>query len=95
MAVRLDTPVPELVLNEADKEKLTPAASKITLGDLFLLSTKKENPRTLHLTMKDIHSLDAAFAGQLKQLDPGVVKAHDVNCCCCAPCCGCCWAPRC
>ena len=86
MAMSLNTPVREVVLSDADKSKLTPAAAKITLGDLLLLSAKTENPRTLHLTMKDIHSLEAAFADQVRKLDPG---AQDVNCCCCAPCCCC------
>lgn len=88
MAMRLNTPVTDLVLTPADKEKLTPAAAMLSLGDLLQLSsTRKANPHTLNLTVKDLSSLDAAFADQIDNLDPGVAKPQDVNCCCCAPCC--------
>lgn len=86
MAMQLNTAVRDVVLTPADKAKLTPAAAAITLGDLLLLSAHKENPRTLNLTVRDVHSLEAAFADQLAALDPG---AQDTNCCCCAPCCCC------
>jgi len=60
---------------------LTPAAAKLTKGDLINLGRGQKGGRLSKLTLQDIKSIQAAFGGGVNP------AAIDVSCCCCTPCC--------
>jgi hypothetical protein len=84
------------LLTEAEIARLTPEAQELTKRDLINLSragTNREElteERLLSLTVRDLDSIEEAFA------DYGVdrfeaVQDNDIACCCtCTPCCSCC-----
>ncbi|TAI61218.1 hypothetical protein CWO89_36375 [Bradyrhizobium sp. Leo170] len=72
----------------ADASKLTTAASKLLEGDLIALSWGNHTTRTESLTVRDIQSIEEAFAAHPFHGDSrsGLVGAPPC-CCCTAPCC--------
>jgi|GEM_PF-4322521 len=85
-----NTPIKQLGFPAAEVAQLTPAAQKLTKGDLLALQKWSESggtsPAPDHLTVADINSLQKAFSA--KPQFKGV--AADVTaCCCCCPCCSC------
>ena len=59
MQITDDTPITELGLSKEQIARLTPAAKKITKGDLILLAHKKEDGNTKNLIVEDIFSAQA------------------------------------
>jgi hypothetical protein len=72
----------------ADQPKLTDAAANVTKADIVsVLTSGKETPAALALTVKDLKSIQAVFLA--KTASPTADAAADA-CCCCPPCCCCC-----
>jgi hypothetical protein len=93
-----NTPISRLGLSSAQLAKLTPAARKLTKGDLVALqkwgSSGGKGAAPDHLTVADLQSLKkavgdpATFATQAKKRS--MLAADTVACCCsCCPCCSC------
>ena len=90
-----NTPISGLGLSAAQLAKLTPAARKVTKGDLLALQKWSQaggkGAAPDHLTIGDIKSLQSAvgspetFAKKAAKKDNGGVTV----CCCCCPCCTC------
>jgi hypothetical protein len=89
------TPVEKLL--PKDKAKLlTPAAAKLTRGDLIAMHDAAANNMLAEfekkhgLTAADVASINKAFVGYGSSANLKAMKAQDVNvCCCCSPCCTC------
>ncbi|MDB5072617.1 MAG: hypothetical protein JWM87_3728 [Candidatus Eremiobacteraeota bacterium] len=87
------TPIQKMLTPEAAKG-LTPAAMKLTKGDLNALGTGELTPTTKQLTVADITSVQTAFTrpnGPAFLGGGGGMLAgksrFSVSCCCCSPCC--------
>src|SRR5262249_20349296 len=94
-----NTPISQLGLTRAQLSKLTPAARKLTKGDLVALqkwgeSGGKGNPPD-HLKIADIQSLQkavgtpSAAVSRAKNLAAAQNGGGTTYCCCCSPCCTC------
>ena len=93
-----DTPIAALGFTKAQLSKMTPAARKLTKGDLIALqkwssSGGKGSPPD-HLKIADIQSLQKAtgspeaMVSRMRNL--AAQSANGVTvCCCCCPCCTC------
>jgi hypothetical protein len=95
----LNTPITNLGFDAAELAQLTPAAKKLTKGDLMELREWQVKGDTknapLHLTVADLNSISAAFyAMDNRRHQPGLLQdsSNSVSCCCCTPCCSCCAA---
>jgi len=95
----LNTPITSLGFDAAEIAQLTPAAKKLTKGDLMELREYQAKGDTknapLHLTVADLNSITAAFyAMDARRHQPGLLQdsSNSVSCCCCTPCCSCCAA---
>ena len=78
------TPITELGLTAAAARGLTPAAKKLTRGDLVAMMTG-EMPRAAQaLTVKDLTSISQVFAASAKA---GFVRPRPTPACC-SCCCG-------
>lgn len=88
----MDTPAGKMVLSEKGYEQLTPAARKMTKGDLLALGKWGKQPvrGIQELTVKDINSLKTVFGNELESSTQLALAFDDINCCCC--CCPCCCA---
>jgi len=93
----LETPVAQMRLSERELEKLTPAAKRLTKGDLIALGValgrwpaegiQVQRPtiaQAQRLTVEDVRSIEAAFTPLAAAVGPA---ALDISCCCCTPCC--------
>jgi hypothetical protein len=93
-----NTPISDLGLTPAQLAKLTPAARKLTKGDLVALqkwadSGGKGNPPD-NLRIVDIQSLGKAVGNPVAAVTRARNMAEAANggisgCCCCTPCCTC------
>ncbi len=100
------TPVSQMGLTPGEAALLTPSAQKLTKGDLMSLTALNQANRNLredvilnefnerfhqNLSIKDIHSLQDAFAARAHRLSTSPVTQLDSACCCCTccPCCSC------
>jgi hypothetical protein len=85
------TPITELGLTAAAAKGLTPAAKKLTRGDLVAMMTG-EMPRAAQaLTVKDLTSISRVFAASAKA--SFILPRPTPGCCCCScggGCCCCC-----
>ena len=89
-----NTPIGELGVTKAQLAKLTPAARKLTKGDLIALdkwnSAGGKGPAPDHLTVRDLSSLRKAFPP--RKAKRGEFRAQDFDIdvsCCSTPCCCC------
>jgi hypothetical protein len=101
----MDTPVTKLGFNAKEVEVMTPAAQKLTKGDMLgirKLHTANPNQTTAQvvaeynkeknkkITVEDIQSIEKAFQlREERQHAPGAAAADVTACCCCCPCCTC------
>lgn len=75
------TPITKM-LTPAGAEGLSPAARTLTKADLVAMQSGRVTPAAARLTVRDIQTIQGAFA------KPGGLAAADVSlCCCCTPCC--------
>lgn len=75
------TPITKM-LTPAGVEALSPAARTLTKADLVAMQAGRVTPAAAKLTVRDIQTIQGAFAR------PGGLAAADVSlCCCCTPCC--------
>jgi hypothetical protein len=89
-----NTPVKSLGFTPAQLSKLTPAASKLTKGDLLALqkwgAAGGKGPAPGHLTVADLSSLQRAFPNPTASIQALKAKSQGTTyCCCCSPCCTC------
>jgi hypothetical protein len=77
------TPISQMGLDNKGLELLTPAARELTKGDLEALGAGRVKGKLAKLSVEDVKSIKAAFAGHY---NPGLASM-DVSCCCCTPCC--------
>ena len=82
------TPITQLGLTAAQAKLLTPAARKLTRGDLLAMMQGKAPKAAKGLTVKDLSSITQVYAASLAAVRP----QPGCCCCCCDPCCCCCCA---
>jgi len=83
-----NTPITKLGLTAAEARGLTPAAQKLTRGDLIALM-QGQAPKSVHaLTVRDLTSISAVYSKALT----AAARPPGPGCCCCCstPCCCCC-----
>lgn len=84
------TPVTQMLPPEL-AQQLSPAARRLTKGDLLALGgwDGRTSAQQLGLTVKDIQTIRTVFAERLRPSTDalGGAAALDVSCCCCTPCC--------
>jgi hypothetical protein len=93
-----NTPLSQLGFTPAAIAKLTPAAKKLTKGDLVALqkwsASGGKGPAPAHLTIADLQSL-AKASGTPEAMQARAKKTTvkggggTTYCCCCSPCCCC------
>jgi hypothetical protein len=92
-----NTPISDLGFSAAQLRKMTPAARKLTKGDLVALNKWSESggkaAAPARLTIADLQSLQKASGSPatLVARVKGNLKAANgtTYCCCCSPCCTC------
>ena len=82
------TPITKLGLTAAQAKLLTPAARKLTRGDLLAMMQGRAPKTAQALTVKDLSSITQVYAASLRAVRP----LPGCCCCCCDPCCCCCCA---
>jgi hypothetical protein len=82
------------MLDPSRAKKLTPAAAKLTKGDLVKLGEDPDYAKELKLTQADISSIKEAWKGvkppkgvPTRTGKGGSPITTDISCCCCTPCC--------
>jgi hypothetical protein len=97
--IPLTTKLPDFpLLTEAEIARLTPEAQELTKGDLISLSRASTNreelteERLLSLTVRDLDSIEEAFADYgVDRFEAVQDDDNGIACCCtCTPCCSCC-----
>jgi hypothetical protein len=86
----LDTPIFKLLPSEQAK-LLSPAAAKLTKGDLLDLvgaGQTKKTPAQLNLSVEDVKSIEDAFHQQFTTTAAAGGLLDNITACCC-PCCCC------
>jgi len=78
------------LLSGTEAKGLTPAAAKLTKRDLLVLATGESTDATANLTVRDLQSINHAFAPLRKQLTSPALNGG--SCCCCSIFCCCCAA---
>jgi hypothetical protein len=80
------TPISELGLTPTEARLLTPAAAKLTKGDLIAMLQGHHTGNTIALNYQDLRSIHEVFARK-----SSLPFFPNVPCCCCScPCCCCC-----
>lgn len=87
MPLPMRTPITKLGLTAAQTRRLTPAARKLTRGDLLAMMEGKTPKAAQALTVRDLTSISQVYATALRASLP------PLSCCCCCAgggCCCCC-----
>jgi hypothetical protein len=89
-----NTPIGKLGFNAAELAMMTPATQALTKQQLIELQEWARKGDVAgapeHLTLKDVSSLEAAYAAMNSRQHAAGATAQDVTaCCCCCPCCSC------
>jgi hypothetical protein len=87
------TPISELGLTSAQARRLTPAARKLTKGDLIAMMEGKVPRGAQALTLRDLTSISDVYAAAARAMSSR--PAPPPACCCCCirgACCCCCAA---
>jgi hypothetical protein len=89
-----NTPIGKLGFSAAELAMMTPAAKALTKQQLLELQEWGRKGDIAgapeHLTIKDINSLEGAYAAMNARQHAAGATAQDVTaCCCCCPCCSC------
>jgi len=86
------TPITQLGLTAAEARRLTPAAQKLTRGDLMAMLGGKMPRAAQALTVRDLTSISQVYASALSTSLVG--RPHPACCSCCCGrsgcCCSCC-----
>ena len=83
-ALPAKTTLDKMGLPPATFKKLSPAAKKLTKGDLVALWADQTTARAGAVTLKDINIIKKGFG---EQVGTGSPVAMDIYCCCCPCCC--------
>jgi len=77
-------------LSAAELKTLSPAAQKLTKGDLVAAMQGKIPPAVMALTIRDLNSITNVYAA--RAVSTGGGGGGPGCCCCCIACCCCCCA---
>jgi len=83
------TPLAKLGLTSAEARRLTPAARKVTKGDLVAMMGGQIPRAAQALTLRDLTSINQVLALRARA---GGGTTPGCCCCCSTPCCCCCSA---
>ncbi len=83
------TPISDLGLTPAEARKLTPAARKLTRGDLMAMIAGQVPRAAQALTLRDLTSISQVYSTAMKA-GLGVRPGPNPGCCCCCGRVGCC-----
>ena len=82
------TPISELGLRPEDAKRLTPAARRLTKGDLIAMMEGEVPPAAQALTVRDLNSISQVYAARARagfvgRPTPGCCCSCGRSCCCC------------
>lgn len=82
----MPTPIKNMGLPRPVFNKLSPAAKRLTKGDLVALWQDTTTTRAKRITLQDLNVIRDGFSSQVGKGPPGSL-AMDIYCCCCPCCC--------